>query len=49
VVTLARGGNFHGSRPGTTVVACTDGYRPVIFGLERLERGEGPDPGLGET
>lgn len=42
VVTLARGGNFIGSRPGTTVVACTDGYRPVIFGLERIERGAGP-------
>lgn len=41
VVTLARGGNFHGSRPGHTVVACSDGYRPVIFGLERVERADG--------
>jgi uncharacterized repeat protein (TIGR04076 family) len=41
VVTLARGGNFHGSQPGKTVASCTDGYRPVIFGLERIERGEG--------
>jgi len=36
VVTLARGGSFHGSKPGTTMVACTDGYRPVIFKLERI-------------
>jgi len=35
VVTLARGGNFLGSRPGRTVACCTDGYRPVIFKLER--------------
>ena len=38
VVTLARGGNFIGSRPGTTMVSCTDGYRPVIFMLERVEK-----------
>lgn len=37
VVALARGGNFSGSLPGKTVVACTDGYRPVIFALERIE------------
>ena len=37
VVTLARGGNFLGSKPGKTVACCTDGYRPVIFGLERVE------------
>ncbi len=35
VVTLARGGNFLGSKPGRTVACCTDGYRPVIFKLER--------------
>jgi uncharacterized repeat protein (TIGR04076 family) len=40
VVTLARGGNFLGSKPGKTVAACTDGYRPVIFGLERVEPGD---------
>ena len=39
VVTLARSGNFH-VKPGTTMVACTDGYRPVIFKLERVERSE---------
>jgi uncharacterized repeat protein (TIGR04076 family) len=37
LVTLARGGNFSGSLPGKTVVSCTDGYRPVIFALERIE------------
>ena len=37
IVTLARGGNFLGSQPGKTVACCTDGYRPVIFALERVE------------
>ena len=37
IVTLARGGNFLGSKPGKTVAACTDGYRPVIFAIERIE------------
>jgi uncharacterized repeat protein (TIGR04076 family) len=37
VLTLARGGNFVGSRPGVTVACCTDGYRPVLFAIERVE------------
>jgi uncharacterized repeat protein (TIGR04076 family) len=37
VVTLARGGNFLGVRPGCFVTCCTDGFRPVLFKLERLE------------
>jgi uncharacterized repeat protein (TIGR04076 family) len=37
VLTLARGGDFIGSRPGVTVACCSDGFRPVIFKLERLE------------
>lgn len=37
VLTLCRGGNFIGSRPGVTVACCTDGYRPVLFALERIE------------
>ena len=37
VITFARGGNFVGSRPGCTVACCSDGYRPVIFKLERIE------------
>lgn len=37
VITLARGGNFIGSQPGRTVVCCSDGYRPVIFRLQRIE------------
>ncbi|MGD9497142.1 MAG: TIGR04076 family protein [Armatimonadota bacterium] len=41
VVTLARGGNFSGSKRGRTVVSCSDGYRPVLFLLERIE----PDAG----
>lgn len=40
VLTLARGGNFIGSRPGRTVVSCSDGYRPVIFRLQRLDETE---------
>lgn len=39
VLTLARGGNFVGSKPGKTVACCTDGYRPVIFALERADSG----------
>lgn len=35
VLTLARGGNFLGLRPGTFVTCCTDGFRPVLFKLER--------------
>ncbi len=42
VLTLARGGNFRGTKPGTTVTCCTDGFRPVIFGLERMQQAE-PD------
>ncbi len=37
VLTLARGGNFLGVMPGTHVCCCTDGFRPVVFRLERIE------------
>ena len=37
VLTLSRGGNFRGVPKGTFVTCCTDGYRPVVFRLERLE------------
>ena len=37
VMTLARGGNFLGVQPGMFVTCCTDGFRPVVFQLERLE------------
>ena len=36
VLTLARGGNFLGVKPGMFVTCCTDGFRPVFFKLERL-------------
>jgi uncharacterized repeat protein (TIGR04076 family) len=36
VMVLARGGNFLGVNPGTFVTCCTDGFRPVFFGLERM-------------
>ena len=36
VLTLARGGNFLGTAPGIFITCCTDGFRPVIFMLERL-------------
>ena len=37
VLTLARGGNLLGSKPGTFVTCCTDGYRPVLLLIERIE------------
>ena len=37
VLTLARGGDVVGSKPGTFVASCADGYRPVLFKLERIE------------
>jgi uncharacterized repeat protein (TIGR04076 family) len=39
VLTLARGGNMLGVRPGAFVTCCTDGFRPVFFALERIEEG----------
>jgi len=38
VMTLARGGNFVGVRPGVFITCCTDGFRPVVFKLERIEK-----------
>ena len=37
VLVVARGGNHDGRRPGTNVACCSDGYRPVIFAIERIE------------
>ena len=37
VMTLARGGNFRGVRPGMYITCCTDGSRPVVFKVERIE------------
>ncbi len=37
VMTLARGGNFLGTKRGTFVTCCTDGFRPVLFKIERIE------------
>jgi len=39
VLTLARGGDLHGSRPGVFIASCADGYRPVLFKLERATEG----------
>lgn len=36
VLTLARGGDFLGVRPGVFITCCTDGFRPVLFKVERL-------------
>ena len=36
VLTLARGGDFLGVKPGVFVTSCTDGFRPVLFKLERV-------------
>jgi uncharacterized repeat protein (TIGR04076 family) len=37
VLTLARGGNLIGAKKGMFVTCCTDGFRPVVFALERVE------------
>ena len=38
IATLAMGGNFFWiKKPGNMVSCCTDGLRPVIFKLERIE------------
>jgi len=37
VQVLVHGGNFSGSKEGMTVACCTDGYRPVIFKLEKIK------------
>jgi len=37
VMALARGANMGGVKPGTFATCCTDGFRPVIFLLERIE------------
>ena len=37
VLTLARGGNFNGVKQGMFVTCCSDGFRPVVFKLERIE------------
>ncbi len=42
VLTLARGGNFLGVKPGTFITCCTDGFRPVFFLVERMTDDE-PD------
>lgn len=36
VMTLARGGDFVGVKPGVFITCCTDGFRPVIFKVERI-------------
>ena len=35
VMTLARGCNFRGVKPGMFITCCTGGFRPVILKLER--------------
>ena len=37
VLTLARGGDFIGVKPGLFITCCTDGFRPVVFKLERTQ------------
>ena len=41
ILTLARGGDFLGVKPGVFVTCCTDGFRPVLFKVERLEEKQG--------
>ena len=37
VFILGRGGNMLGTKEGTFVTNCTDGFRPVTYALERIE------------
>jgi uncharacterized repeat protein (TIGR04076 family) len=37
VMALARGADFEGVKRGTFITCCSDGFRPVIFKLERTE------------
>ncbi|MQG38603.1 MAG: TIGR04076 family protein [SAR202 cluster bacterium] len=37
VFILGRGGNMLGTKPGTFISNCTDGFRPVTYKLERIE------------
>lgn len=37
ILGLARGANYIGVKPGHFVTCCTDGFRPVVFKLERME------------
>ncbi len=36
VMVFARGGDLVGVKPGVFVTCCTDGFRSVIFKLERI-------------
>lgn len=40
IMALARGANFVGVKEGLFVTCCTDGFRPVIFKLERIHSSE---------
>ena len=33
---LARGANYVGAKPGVFVTCCSDGFRPVVFKVERI-------------
>lgn len=37
VMTILRGGDWPDTRPGLCITCCSDGIRPVIFKLERIE------------
>ena len=37
VTTLRFGGNYPRKEKGTSISCCTDGFRPVIFKVERIE------------
>jgi len=37
VSVLAFGGDFDWTKPGVAITCCTDGNRPVVFKLERME------------
>ena len=37
VLILGRGGNMVGTKAGTFVTCCTDGFRPVFYRLDRIE------------
>ncbi len=37
VFAVALGGNLFWAKQGVAIVCCTDGYRPVIFKVERVD------------
>jgi len=37
IILIRRGGDQSENTPGTAIACCTDGYKPVVFKIERIE------------